>query len=398
MFNTIVETRKIIWVCLLLGLLLFLVELLKAQESEGSAGTFLQMGVGARPLAMGGAFVGLADDASATYWNPAGLASLNHIQLEFMNVNLPLDRTYNFFSGVFPLKNIATFGVSWIGMRVAGIEGRTSNSAEPEFTFGNNQNAVFLSIGKTISPFLSIGGSIKFIKNDLQNISATGLGFDASALIKATDRLRLGLLVQDIGTDYRWDNNVTEGVPMHFRAGVAYEVYDGVTIAVDADKGSHSDPDFHIGGEIRPVENLPIRLGYNGSQVTGGAGFLFPLSNHALELNYAYSNDRIFNEAVHRLSVVFSFGVHEPRYRGNGAGAILKNTPRFRKADHIDLGEIIVVKAKVLNVRSGPGTKYRKVAKVFRGEKLKAFEAEGQWRRIKLRNGKKGWVHNKYVR
>jgi len=58
----------------------------------------------------------------------------------------------------------------------------------------------------------------------------------------------------------------------------------------------------------------------------------------------------------------------------------------------------VVVTAKVLNVRTGPGTKYRKMAKVKYGQKFLAFEKRGNWRKIKLGNGQVGWVHIKYIR
>ena len=45
-------------------------------RADKYTGEFLKLGVGARALGMGGAFAGLADDASAAYWNPAGLAYL----------------------------------------------------------------------------------------------------------------------------------------------------------------------------------------------------------------------------------------------------------------------------------------------------------------------------------
>ena len=91
------------------------------QQATGAAGLFLRMGVGARALGMGGAFTGIADDPSAAYWNPAGLGQIHNFQLEFMNVNLPFDRTFNYFSAILPLKRFMTFGVSWVGFRVENL-------------------------------------------------------------------------------------------------------------------------------------------------------------------------------------------------------------------------------------------------------------------------------------
>ena len=55
---------------------------LSAQTASGAwnAGNFLRFGVGARPLAMGNSFVAIADDATAVYWNPAGLSQGNGME------------------------------------------------------------------------------------------------------------------------------------------------------------------------------------------------------------------------------------------------------------------------------------------------------------------------------
>ena len=74
------------------------------QQATGAAGLFLRMGVGARALGMGGAFTGIANDPSAAYWNPSGLGQIHNFQFEFMNVNLPFDRRFNYFCATLPVR------------------------------------------------------------------------------------------------------------------------------------------------------------------------------------------------------------------------------------------------------------------------------------------------------
>src|SRR5438132_5016171 len=57
---------------------------LQAVATGGQPGEFLSFGAGARSLAMGSAFVGVADDASATYWNPAGLSQITRKEITLM--------------------------------------------------------------------------------------------------------------------------------------------------------------------------------------------------------------------------------------------------------------------------------------------------------------------------
>ncbi|HPT47104.1 MAG TPA: UPF0164 family protein, partial [Candidatus Rifleibacterium sp.] len=67
-------------------------------ESAGQAGAYLKMGVGARALGMGSAFTAVADDSTASFWNPAGLARLEKSEGSFMHADLTMDREYNFFN------------------------------------------------------------------------------------------------------------------------------------------------------------------------------------------------------------------------------------------------------------------------------------------------------------
>jgi hypothetical protein len=60
-------------------LLLSITSFLNAQTVFGKyAGEFMAIGIGGRPLGMGGAFTGIANDVTAGYYNPAGLANINY--------------------------------------------------------------------------------------------------------------------------------------------------------------------------------------------------------------------------------------------------------------------------------------------------------------------------------
>lgn len=365
-----------------------------AQESAGSAGAFLRLGVGARALSMGGAFVAVANDPSATFWNPAGLYQIRNFQFEFMNMRMPLDRTMNFFSGVIPVKNIVTVGVSWIGLNVSNIEGRTGNTTQPEYVFSNTQNGFLISVGKSVNPSLALGGSFKFIRTSLDTDSATGFGFDGGILFRATNEVSVGVMVQDIGTDLRWNGGFTEGIPLTLKFGAAMKILNYGLIAADVHKTLHDSPEFHFGGELFIADSFPIRLGFNGRQISGGAGLVFPLAAHTLKLNYGYSNDRLVNDGVHRVSVILSLGTKaRPNFSSKRSDKPIRNDELYETKFEVQ----VLVKARVLNVRSGPGTNYRKIAKVIQGQKFKAFESKGSWRKIKLKNDKVGWVHKNYV-
>ncbi|MDZ7346886.1 MAG: hypothetical protein ONA69_08860, partial [candidate division KSB1 bacterium] len=101
-----------------------------AQKGEaGQPGEFLRYGVGGRAMGMGQAFVGLADDANAVYWNPAGLIAAPRAQFTSMYANLYLDSRYNFIGLVLPrqIKHFA-LGFGWVNWGMSGFEQRSATN------------------------------------------------------------------------------------------------------------------------------------------------------------------------------------------------------------------------------------------------------------------------------
>lgn len=88
---------------------------------ENYTGDFLTNGIGARSLGLGGAYVGVADDATATYWNPAGIAGVqNNYQVCMMHAARRSGLgAFNYVSGIGKVFPSLSLGVSWIR---AGID------------------------------------------------------------------------------------------------------------------------------------------------------------------------------------------------------------------------------------------------------------------------------------
>ncbi len=80
-----------------------------------SAATFLEIGVGARAAAMGGAYSAIANDATALYWNPAGIAWIEGLQAEFMHSEWLAETNYDFLGLVVAIPSInSSIGASII--------------------------------------------------------------------------------------------------------------------------------------------------------------------------------------------------------------------------------------------------------------------------------------------
>ena len=101
-------------------------------KTGATAGQFLKLGVGARPIALGGAFVAQANDLSAMYWNPAGLARLSGASVQLAHTRYLADITYNFAAFGTSLGNAGTLAASLIYLDSGDMLVRTI--AQPEGT------------------------------------------------------------------------------------------------------------------------------------------------------------------------------------------------------------------------------------------------------------------------
>jgi long-subunit fatty acid transport protein len=100
------------------------------QTKVGStAASFLNIGVGPRAISMGSAFIATANDASALYWNPAGISRINESGAMFSHSEWFADINYN-WAGVFiNVGSAGTIGLSMNYLNYGEIE-VTTNKAQ----------------------------------------------------------------------------------------------------------------------------------------------------------------------------------------------------------------------------------------------------------------------------
>ena len=108
----------------------------------------LRLGAGARSIGMGGAFTAIADDATATVWNPAGLGSVADLSLNFSTQQLDLDRSHNFIALTKSLGSAGSIGLAVTNAGVSDIPeyGATVKDYDGR-TFDYSTNAYSLSYG-----------------------------------------------------------------------------------------------------------------------------------------------------------------------------------------------------------------------------------------------------------
>ncbi|GIX06846.1 MAG: hypothetical protein KatS3mg115_1249 [Candidatus Poribacteria bacterium] len=330
-----------------------------ALADEGSyAAEFLTVGVGARAAAMGEAAVAIAEDATAAYWNPAGLMGVpayafaaQHADLFQSGGGAVLTRglaQYNFLNLVLPFRDQERLAISWVRLSVDeiprvtfqddngdGILGtyrdRNGNGRKDpgEYyvdtptvaeTFSNSDNALLISWARPIGSRLSIGVTGKWIRQSVFTYSGIGVGLDLGARYALSKHVVLGLSLQDLfGTRIRWNTPARPGfvLPTNPRLGAGIRLpfrrLLTLTLAADLDgrrtvqrTAEESPSRWHAGMELTLLRVASLRVGYDAGAVTAGAGFRIPIQRAVFEVDYAFMSHPDLGD-VQRLSLVGGF-------------------------------------------------------------------------------------------
>jgi hypothetical protein len=304
------------------------------------AGEFISLGVGGRALGLGGAYVALANDVTAGYWNPAGLARISYPQITLMHDerfgNLV---NYDYGAVAMPLGPRSSIGVSLFRLGVddipdtrnAGVDINGNLTYDPaqfsrvdpnKVTYFNAADwALYVTYARRYSDDFAYGANIKLIRRELGDHSATGIGVDFGLWYTPFDNLLLGANLQDVTTTFlAWDTGTNELISPTMKVGTAYLI-DALggrfAPAVDFDirfenrrsaSMAHLGPvsmDLHTGLEFQFKDLIALRVGYSDiKQLTLGAGVHLP----KLNIDYSFmkfdQNDQLGN--THRISMTFT--------------------------------------------------------------------------------------------
>jgi len=334
--------------CLVLALTATLLIALRPGPARATpyAGEFLRIGVGARALGMGSAFVGLADDGTAAYWNPAGLATLSQRELTAMHAEqFGSIVQYDFLSYVMPVGaagkprqaisvSLVRLGVSDIpdtrGLQIIDQNGNGKFDYpndllvvdESRFIFdSDNDVALLFSYARDVRPGLSLGGNFKYIRQWLgDSLRSNGFGIDLGLLYVGRSGYSMGATLHDATTTrILWNTGTGEFIAPSLRLGAAktHGFRDRrhlVTAALDVQVGFSDERlssqahlgavtfEFHPGLEYWYDRRLALRAGFEAQNFTAGAGLRY----HRFGLDYAYLDNRDL-DASHRVSGSYRF-------------------------------------------------------------------------------------------
>lgn len=332
--------------------------------TEGVSSTILDLGLGARPLGMGGAFCALADDGNAGYWNPAGLGNNSHVYLTSMYTTLFAGTKFYYLSISLPLviqlntsgsnsdkaskldlnPRFGSVSLLWVESLISGLQ-NTEDVVDPAtglpYTqyddFSARDDALLFSYGLAPFSWLTFGMSGKLIlrKIEVNDAHAKGWGMDTGIIITPIPDVHAGFLIQDIGnTIMKWSYTSDTGEAKTSREKSLSRIKVGLSwdLAPILSKSTNSvnteDADdlgdlltgliislemrylangqgvatWHGGVEWGIYDSVFLRLGWDHLNFTAGVG----LRSNIIQADYAYVTHPDL-ENTHRISLSARF-------------------------------------------------------------------------------------------
>ncbi|MCU0638951.1 MAG: PorV/PorQ family protein [Candidatus Krumholzibacteria bacterium] len=281
------------------------------------AAQFLKIGTSARASGMGGAFTAVANDATAMYWNPAGMVEINRTQVTLNSVMWPADVDLYFAGAVFTTPYLpGTFGISARALTMDPMLERTIYM--PEGTnrhFDAGDMSFGLSYAMYFTDKFSAGFTSHFIHMGLADKSVESLAFDFGLLYRiGIQGMKLGMMIQSLGGEVDYDDRASK-LPTLFKVGLSMDAYRrGAHALLAAGEFSHPSDNkerMNVGMEYAFNQLLFVRSGYNiaydSQGLAWGLGFRVDTSQTSdLGFDYAWE-DLGYLGAAHRVTLNFSY-------------------------------------------------------------------------------------------
>jgi len=290
---------------------LALIMVLSAVAFADGIGAFsaFKNGIGARALAMGGAFVAVCDDSTAMVWNPAGLAQLEDTRLAGMSTDLyGLGVTHQFVGATTSFANLG-IGLGWERAAIDGQIVEAGGGLGGAFTWV--ENAIIGSLATNVMDVAMAGANVKYYMADSGlGDTATGFGFDLGLLVSLGDTFVIGVNAIDLaGSTIEWDGGTTDIVSGLYKAGLALNLGEQFVLAADVDFDGSDLGDTHVGAEFQLIDELALRGGvvltnnFQDYYLTVGAG----INVAGLYVDAAYILEETLGNTL-VLSAEFSLG------------------------------------------------------------------------------------------
>lgn len=296
-----------------------------------TAATFLEVGVGASAMGMGGAYVSVAENATALYWNAAQIVSLSQIGVALVHTNWIADTKFDYAGLVVPLGDFGTLGFSITSLSMPDMKVRSIELPEGtgEF-FSAGDMAGSITYARRLTERFAIGLTAKYIQQNIWHESASAFAIDVGTSFKTdlAGGMTIGATLSNFGTSMKMSGRDTRtfirldktklgsneriptniefdswDLPLLFQIGVSTRIVDNNqyrwTVAVDALHPSDNYESLNAGTQVVFFEILAVRAGYRSlflNDAEGGASFGFGvmapefIGNMSVGFDYAFQD------------------------------------------------------------------------------------------------------------
>jgi hypothetical protein len=305
---------------------------LGSQRAGTSSGSFLKIGVGARAVAMGEAFVAVANDPSTIVWNPAGLASIIRREVQFSHAEWPADINYDFLVYVMPSRRLGGSLAIQVGM--LGTQLDQTDEYHPFGTgtsFSYSDFVVGAAYGRRWTDKLLIGAGLKYVSEDLG--SQVGGPVTSSVLVDLGSiyylgygSVRIATSLSNFGAEmtprgsyvspYTNETRSYDGFdpPIQFRYGLAFEAIENaqqrLTVSTEILQPADNAQRVKAGLEWVWQRRFALRSGYNFNadvmRFSAGLGISMPMSLAQGSFDYTFTDGGPLG-GVNRLSLGLRF-------------------------------------------------------------------------------------------
>ena len=302
-----------------------LLPVLGAQRAGTATAEFLKIGVGARATSMGDAFVAVANDASALYWNPAGITQFETNEVEVSHTGWFVDIQHEFIGAVYHLSLDDAVGVSVTSLHMDDMQVTTEFAPQGTgnyFSFGDL--AAGLTYSRKLTTQFSFGATVRYVEETMDVVKMRGVVIDFGTYYwTGLGTSRFSAVVTNFGNEMSPSGSITlyggETVnqfqefppPTNFKFGFAFDPIKDetnlLTTAIQLNHPNDNSENISLGAEYGWMKTLFLRGGYKfnveDESFTVGGGLATTISGISFNIDYGYAAYTNLG-GVHRISMI----------------------------------------------------------------------------------------------
>jgi hypothetical protein len=300
-----------------------------------SALQFLKLGVGARAAGLGEAFVSIANDASALYWNPSGIVQFPSHQVLVAHMEYVADIQHDFLGVVYHLDDQNALGASFTSLHMQDMEITTETQPMGTgryYTFGDV--AFGLTYARKMTDQFSAGVTVRYVEETLDVLKIRAVVFDIGTVYwTGLGTARFAVAISNFGSDVSPQGTVpgidggttsafqSFSVPTVFRLGIAMDPIETddhrLTTTIQLNHPNDNAENVRVGIEYAWSNTFFLRAGLKSTigqpllsadatsdeGMAAGAGLRAAVGSMSVSVDYAYTDFQRLG-SVHRISLV----------------------------------------------------------------------------------------------